>query len=415
MSGSTTWSLCLVSSALSPKSNRKVVKVNPSSDTIADLFRIAEKAYGVPSIESLKTGFPPLPLDSSDETILSESDKVRNQERVHVSIPKPSPAKSKAKAKRGQAKNTTKAKPAAPVAPVETDNASKRRPKRAAAQAATNSFADVIRQQDKMMKQENMPQSKKPKRQATTNKPKAPTFTSKEPGRRLGDGAVVGTVKPKSKSSPRKSRAKTPRPNLPADQKQHEDMSTALLETLNQTGTGGKVLRKTMKSAVENAYETTKAAARLAALESRNPVESVQMERVDDTKLRVKFQKVKGHGRGFYEEMVDWIPTEVLAEVLKAILKTNEENLLPENLALLSPRFLWALAFRHWQDQEKKQQDQDVPSPWEPFSIEQAYRRVSSNYGRPCGPSHHIAYKSRSLRCNWNTCRWCRIERIGPL
>lgn len=387
---STTWSLCLVVSSLPPGSNRKVVKVNPSSDTIEDLFRIAKEAYGVDSVESLKTGFPPQSLTANDATLLANSKSVGNQERVQVVIDKaPTGAKNnKAKGKVGRTKNDSKSN-----TPAATENSgqspTKRRPKRAAAQAATNSFADVIRQQDKMMKEEMKPQSKKSKRGgsaiskgSSANKPtkraKTPVFTSKEPGRRLGDGAVVGTSKSKSATSPPTRRTKTARQELRADRKKHEDMSTALLEAFNQSGSGGKVLRKTMKNALENSYESTKASARLAALESRNPRASVKMERIDNVKLHIKFQKVKGHGRGFYEEVVDWIPTEVLAEVLKAILKSNEENLLPENLALLSPRFLWALAFRHWEEQEQKQKGQDSPSPWEPFSIEEVYRRVSS-------------------------------------
>lgn len=152
-------------------------------------------------------------------------------------------------------------------------------------------------------------------------------------------------------------------------------MSTALLETLNSTGTGGRILRKTMTSAVQNSYETSKATARLAALESRNPQSSVQMEQLDDAKLRVRFEKGV-QGRGHYEEIVDSIPAQVLKEVVGAILKSNPEGLRPQNLAQLSPRVLWALAHGHWKLQQERQQQQDAPSPWEPFSAESAYRQI---------------------------------------
>jgi hypothetical protein len=428
----TAWSLCLVSGA-----NRRVVKVNPASDTVGDLFRIAGEAYGVPLIESLKSGFPPLPLDVNDSTLLSEAKNVGNQERIHVVLGNaPTEAKKKpAREKGGRAKKESKSNAAAPSSgeafvPENEENTGQsqptRRSKRAAAQVATESFTDVIRQQDKMMKEEQQSPSKKTKRGGTGaakpkggTKPKTPAFTSKEPGRRLGDGAVIGSTKSKAKAATTKSSASSPRKHktpLPVDQQKHEDMSIALLESLNQSGNGGKILRKTMKSAVESSYESTKAAARLAALESRSPLEAVQMERIDDAKLRVKFQKVKGHGRGFYEEVVDWIPTDVLAEVLKAILKSNEENLLPENLAQLSPRFLWALAYRHWEEQQQKQKDQDSPSPWEPFSVEEAYRRVSvHNYFDSAMqlPPTHLFILPLPHAGNHFVHSLCRIGRIG--
>ena len=79
---STTWSLCLVSA---PGNNRKVVKVDPTKDSVGDLFRIASQAFGGDaSVQSLKIGFPPQALDSGDTTLLSESKKVGNQERVQV-------------------------------------------------------------------------------------------------------------------------------------------------------------------------------------------------------------------------------------------------------------------------------------------------------------------------------------------
>lgn len=394
MASTRTWSLCLVSSG----NTRKVVKVNPSSDKISDLFRIAGEAFGT-CVESIKVGFPPQPLENT-ETLLSESKKVGNQERVHVSLSESSSSTnestSKAKGKKGRPKkNAPKSnsksavkddddfnidddtKPEASIAATRTS--SSRRPKRAAAQAATDSFADVIREQDRLMKAEKQPK-KRTSTTTTSSKPnpkRATTFNSKEPGRRLGDGVVVGSPSKKARtgSSSTKKRSSTTSA-LFADQKKHEDMSTALLETLNQTSTAGsRLLRKTMKSAVENTYENSKAVARSAALESRDPPASVQMEKTDNNKLKVRFQKGV-QGRGFYEDLVDWIPEEVLKEVLKAILKSNPENLRPQNLALLSPRFLWALAFRHWQEQEQNKNHADAPTPFRSFSVEEAYRQL---------------------------------------
>ena len=129
-----------------------------------------------------------------------------------------------------------------------------------------------------------------------------------------------------------------------------------------------------MSNAVQSTYETTKAATRLAALESRTPEQSVQMERIhDNAKLQVRFDKGL-QGRGFYEEVVDWIPADVLKQVILAIYKSNPEGLRSHNLSFLSPRVLWALAYSHWETQQQQQQQQG--ESWEPFSLEEAYRKL---------------------------------------
>lgn len=76
------WSLCLVAST------RKIVKVDPNRDTVSDLYRIASEALevAVDQIQSLKTGFPPKPLDSKDTTLLKDTHQVSNQERVQVTL-----------------------------------------------------------------------------------------------------------------------------------------------------------------------------------------------------------------------------------------------------------------------------------------------------------------------------------------
>lgn len=380
------WSICLVTTA---NNTRKVVQVDPSTETVKDLFLKAGEAFGVPSsqVQSLKAGFPPQTLDAQDATLLSESNNVSNQERIHVVLCLEA-TKSTATLNNHSAKGrnaTTSKKAAADKKKNHSDTSAAestaaasgtRRPKRAAAQVATESFAQVIKQQDRLLKAEKQPRSKKAaaKRTSSTtasssNQPKrAKTFTPQEPGRRLGDGAVIG--------SPRK-KARTPNhaTKLPAaDPQKYDDISAALLGALNDSSTTGRIMRKGIQAAVHSAYERTQAVARLAALQSRQPQKSVIIERAD-TKLKVQYEKGV-QGRGYFEESVDYIPDDVLKGVIQAIHKSEPENLRPQLLALMSPRVLWSLAYRHWTLQQERQLQQDVPSPWEPFSVEQSYQQL---------------------------------------
>ena len=51
--------------------------------------------------------------------------------------------------------------------------------------------------------------------------------------------------------------------------------------------------------------------------------------------LHVKFAKGV-QGRGYFEEDVDYLPLDILQNVVRAIYPVNPEALRPENLALLS-------------------------------------------------------------------------------
>ncbi|CAB9501291.1 expressed unknown protein [Seminavis robusta] len=387
------WSLCLVSTA---NNSRKVIQVNPSSDTVQVLFQLAGDAFGGQVVESLKCGFPPKPLGADDATLLSKSG-VSNQERVQVVLQKQnnqqennsnktaksnkkSPKKTTGKGKKKKATNDdddddeSETNVASPAATTTT-----RRSKRAAAQAATDSFAQVIKQQDKLMKAEQSKTKKSPAKRASggataiNRQPKrVKTFTSTAPGRRLGDGAVVAAAAAGKKKTSSAKRTKT---TAAAEPHQYEDISTGLLGALNDKGSTGRIMRKGIKSAVHSAYQKTQAVARLAALESRKPQESVLMEKHNDNSLHVKFQKGV-QGRGYFEETVDFIPEDVLKEVIRAILKSEPDGLRPQNMALLSPRLLWSLAHRHWTLQQERQEQQDTPSPWQPFSVEEAYKQL---------------------------------------
>jgi len=409
------WSLCFVSST---NNQRKVVKVDPTKESIHDVYRLAGEAFQnstaaalspPATISDLKAGFPPQSLNTQDTRPLIESKQVSNQERIHVvfetttattrSEDKQSPESSVQKNKNKRATETT------------TSTTIGRRSKRAAAQVANDSFADVIREQDRLMKTEASKSKRKTRQRVNNNNNNnnnktsaagtaaaaaatTTKFTSSTPGRRLVDGAVVATSSPNnnnnsSKQKKRKSASGTLKKSLSLqDPSQEKDLSMALLGALNDGGSMGRILRKGMSNAVAQSYEATRAATRLAALESNVPQRSVQMTELvagnsnggGDKKLKVKYEKgVQGHG--YFEETVDYIPTSILRQVVSAIYKSDKEGLRGHNLSFLSPRVLWALAWDHWQRQEQRQQQeqQSATTPtslWEPFSLELAYRTL---------------------------------------
>jgi hypothetical protein len=382
------WTICLVTT--SNNNNRKVVKVDPSTETVKDLFLKAGEAFGVPSsqIQSLKAGFPPQTLDSQDATLLSKSKSVSNQERVHVVLQEAASKSAATLKNSAKGRNATKPKKAAIDMKNHDDTSTKEstthRPKRAAAQIATESFAQVIKQQDRLIKAEKQPQTKKNSAKGTSStaanastsssnhqNKRTKKFTPDQPGRRLGDGAVIGSPR-KAARIPTKNARKLP----PADPQNYEDISAALLGGLNDSSTTGRIMRKGIKAAVHSAYDRTRAVARLSALQSRQPQKSVIIERAD-TKLKVQYHKGV-QGRGYFEESVDYIPDDVLKGVIQAIYKSEPENLRPQLLALMSPRVLWSLAYLHWtlQQERQQQQQQQQESPWEPFSVEQVYQQL---------------------------------------
>jgi len=367
-----------------------VVQVNPATDCLQDLYRIASEAFGGVTVETLNAGFPPRILPK-DATKLVDCKMVGPQERVIVCL---TDDKAVIKATAKYCKKTmseSKSQESSPKVQVTTI-----RPKRAAAQVASDSFAGVIKLQDKILKAEKQA-AEKPraaKRKDTTSNSKSSftnpkpnrKFKTPTPGRRLADGAVVGKSKPPSSSSSalvgQASRSsettKNNTPSLRADKRKHEDISIALLDSLkNNKGAMGRILRKGLAGQVENSYEMTKAAVRLAALESRTPQTSVQMKLAaqEGRKLYVRFEKGI-QGRGYYEETVDCISTDVLKEVIAAIHRSNPEGLRPMNLAFLSKRVLWSLAYDHWETQQKHQQKQEGPTSWQSFSIEASYLKL---------------------------------------
>lgn len=309
-----------------PGQPRKIVEIS-AEDTLEDLYSLASTSFGRPCT-SLKTGFPPKPLERA-ASITTQS-VVPNNERVTVVLEeedkKPSSKKGGGKsAKKSQAKESTPAP-------------SGRRPQRAAAKNATESFAEVIKAQDKILKEQNT----KRKRSSTTTTRRSPEKVAaaaaaaasrklaRLPGRRLQDGAAVGPAATAASKS-RKSSAKF---------HNKEDVSFALMNALESGGGGkvGKVLRGAMRNAITRQYDASRAVTRVSAVQAGKytitPDESLS--------LLISFNKGM-EGRGDFEETVDYIPREALEAVVKAIHGSDQESLRPATLSQLSPRVFWSL------------------------------------------------------------------------
>ncbi|KAL7579046.1 hypothetical protein ACA910_019085 [Epithemia clementina (nom. ined.)] len=274
--------------------------------------------------------------------------------------------------------------------------------RRAAAQKATESFAEVIRAQEELQLQQQQSKQQKerksiPRSPKQQSPQKSPSTSRPVPnkrfaaaattGRRLQDGAVIQKAPPR----PRQRRNQQQPPPFHAAPNQNDDPSLALLGTLESNTSHGRLMRQGWKQAVQDRYEQNKAAARLAALSllfvqqppnaggTTAPVQFVVTpplpgknnnnnndkddnddddddddEENDDDKtqqlqprtLRITYPKGV-QGRGHYEESVDYLPRSVLQQVIASIHPTNPETLRPSNLALLSPRVFWSLAFHY--------------------------------------------------------------------
>ena len=389
-------SLCLSITVAGGKGGpprRQVIQL-PATASLYELQEEAQKLLTVKDAAAsslsltLQTGFPPRPLEITADRTLHEAG-IQNQERITVIVAqKSSKGKGKTKSKskttaaaaKTKPRKTTSKKAAAKASPdndedefVVDDSVSDTatpsssspplpRSKRAAAQKATESFAEVIQAQDALMaeqtKKRRTTSSNPSKRPRPTNSTTATSprpvkkFTATTAGRRLQDGATV--------ASPTRKTTSRRRNNNPSSSSSSSssttDPSVALLETLESSSAQGRLMRKGWKDAVQDRYEQNKAVARLAAIPhnvtmqllaaapQRNSNNSTTTSDMDDATLKVTFAKGV-QGRGDYHEQVQYLPKPVLQSVIAAIHPTNPEALRPSNLALLSPRVLWSLVY----------------------------------------------------------------------
>ena len=144
------------------------------------------------------------------------------------------------------------------------------------------------------------------------------------------------------------------------------DVAATLLSALNSGGSGNKIgrfLRGAMRGAVGKSYEASRAQVRVAAVDSNN-FKFLEVQRKNNslnglTKVfTVKYSKGL-EGRGNYNEEVDIIELETLKAVIQQVFFSEDETnnlaesesnsgremLRPVNMAQLSPRVFWSLAY----------------------------------------------------------------------
>jgi hypothetical protein len=309
MSSSTTLQLCLTCAG----KQRQIVSLDQSSK-LSDLYELAQTKFGC-DVSALQHGFPPTALERSNDIILG--DKLKNQDRVNVVV--------KEKSNHGGKKAAAAA--ASGPAPA--------RSKRAAAKQATESFKDVIKAQDAMMREQQSKTKKSGKKRPTTspgnsgNNNKRPARPPPGIGRRLADGDVVAG----SNGPARQSRGG---PKISSK----DDITNALIGALNSRSQSNvsKILRTAMKSRVSAAHDESLAVAKVAAVQSHR----YEISTTGDT---VKVHFAKGfQGRGNFEETVQLIEENILKEVVASIYHSEEKDLLrPTKLAFQSPRVFWNL------------------------------------------------------------------------
>lgn len=312
------WSFCLQS-----RKGRKIAKLSCKASTHA-LYKLGADSFQ-DTISSLKYGFPPKLLPNKEDVTLDGL--LQNQERLQVEFDSKTSNSNNKSIKMSDKGNIG------------------RRPKRAAAVAATQAMPDVIKAQEEQMKamSSSSPSKKRSRTLDSTNrKPPPPRFTAAAgDGRRLADGATV--------VNPRRKKSK----NILERSKTSSDMSEALLGALNDRGKMGVVLRKGMKNAVQASYETSRAFSRLAAIQAKSYQLQVLGEEASSSRssssssssatqrLKITYQGTVDKTK--QEELVDCIPRDILEAVIRGIYASNQEALRAENLALLSPRVLWSL------------------------------------------------------------------------
>jgi hypothetical protein len=302
---------------------RKIIEIQ-EGDSLEDLYRIGGETFGEDCID-LKSGFPPRSLENSSSIKVRSA--LPNNDRVTVTLE--------------DAKKRASKKDAPEKAAVELAASNQRgRPKRAAAQAATDSFADLIKAQDKIMK-EQAPKRKRPATTAKSSPQKKPSNAAasrkmaKLPGRRLGDGAAVGPPQQQQPAAARRSSHRGPKLG------DKEDVSFALMNALDSGGGGkvGQVLRGAMRNAITRQYDASRAVTRVSAVQAGK---FTITESSNGSSLVIKFDKGM-EGRGELEEIVDSIPREALEAVIKGIHASDSESLRAVTLSQLSPRVFWSL------------------------------------------------------------------------
>jgi len=393
-----------IKSIQSSKPNH-VVSIAPQM-SMDDLLNLSYELFGVPKGKNytieLYSGFPPKLIDLSDagsRASLVTANGISGGEAMIVKIEKKSKAKPAADSTSSSSRsggNSSRKRPLpessacnqSKVSPIKSESSSATatsRPKRVSAQAATDSFKDIIRAQDKVINSERKKSAStsKSKITSTRNEPSASQIAARKRaesfansrklaalpgGRRLDDDRPSPVESPNVTSSPMRKTRKTSNSifkNLGSE----DDISFALISSLDSGSKGNgkvsKVLRASMKKTVEKSYEASRAVVRNSAIASRKATFSQVANQGENTNNSTGTSLVKYpksvEGRGYFEEQVHIITPLMLKAVIQAVYDDHDENdldgesasgremLKPSNMALLSPRVFWSLWY-HYQE-----------------------------------------------------------------
>ncbi len=364
-----------------------VVTVAPLM-TMSELLDVSHEVFGVPKNNKFEielwNGFPPKKIDLSDVGSLASlvtSNGISINDSLTIKIEKITGAKSRKRPlTKGNAGKSNVLEAVGSSSDPVVDTSS--RPKRVSAQAATELFKDVIRAQDKMIRDEKQqaksPSSKKTKPTASTPTAaqtaarkkaaearaaaaNARKLASLPGGRRLNDD----TKPPPLQSLPtgsngRRAKANDGPKSIFSGLNSEDDISFALISSIDsgskRSGKVSKVLRGAMRKTVEKSYQASRAVVRNSAITSRKVTFSPS-----ETQNGYNVRYPKGvEGVGFYEDQVHIITPLMLKAVVQAVYKDHDEEnidtysgremLKPQNMALLSPRVFWSLWY-HYREQ----------------------------------------------------------------
>ncbi|KAL7488265.1 hypothetical protein ACHAW6_013837 [Cyclotella cf. meneghiniana] len=339
-------------------------------------------------------GFPPTLLDQTGKNNVAELG-IRSNENVIVKMTfvdsdDNACAEERKKIKREKSDQTSSID-------QEKFAASVGRPKRAAAEAASSSFKDVINAQNAMMKSEkNKPSTRSNNFGYARNISKTPKKIKMEGiGYRLSDSQVFPGSP--AKRSIKQNQSKETH-NDPLFQSK-DDIATTLISSLgtNSKGVGnvGKFLRAAMKGALAKTYEASKAQVRVSAVENgdyefekikggsvvdggivlgtmkNDSNDSEEYDILGRTMYHVSYGKGI-EGRGKIVEQVEIIGIDALKAVIGTVYNSEsvsdeadddiederksdgKEMLRPASIAQMSPRIFWSLVF-HYNKTEEKQ------------------------------------------------------------
>ena len=390
----------------STNSSNHIITITPSMtmidlmEIIYDLFDVTNKQQKEYEIE-LYSGFPPKRIEIKKEQSEGEvlvSSHIRSGENVIVKF---SENTSCVDTNSASASSSSSINRTSTTTKLDDNPTIGGRPKRAAASAATASFKEVIKEQDKILRNEKTraTTNNRTKRKAASNihpnneesnqqrsTKAAAARAAAANSRKLASLPGGRTLNSTSRSNNDSNNATQPKrlttaPNIFKGMKSEEDISFALLSSINTPGERSnsgkkisKVLRSAMKRTVEKSYEASRAVVRCSSITSgditfidSSSSSTTQAEGTCNNIGTYNVKYPKGiEGIGYYEDTnIHVISIETLKAVIRSVYNASKvesddeqhgddvdddsgkEMLKPNNMALLSPRVFWSLWYHY--------------------------------------------------------------------